>query len=74
MKVELKPCPHCGGKVDYNFDLKLMPDGVKCRRCKMIVHYYGIKYKSTDRFEVPMSQIAELWNRRANEIMEDDRR
>ena len=64
-EIKLKPCPFCGGKVNFNHNAELIPDGVVCQRCKMIVRYMRIKTRAKEQFSVPMEQIAEAWNRRA---------
>ena len=64
-EINLKPCPFCGGKVGFNHNVELIPDGVVCQKCKIVVRYMRIKMKSKDNFEVPMKQMAEAWNRRA---------
>ena len=61
----LKPCPFCGGKVDYACNLDNMPHGVHCHACKYVLSFANIKkLKPHERFGVAMSQIAEQWNRR----------
>ena len=63
--IELQPCPHCGNKVDYAYDLDLEPYGVHCVKCHMIVTYSRVKpLRSTEPFERIMDDIAVRWNRR----------
>lgn len=64
MVIDLARCPHCGGEVQLSFDLELVPDGVICRKCKMIVHYYGLKYKDDDTYVEMINRISEKWNKR----------
>lgn len=63
---ELKPCPFCGGKVWFNVNIDLEPDGIRCARCKYILRYPSIRVeKSTEPFSVVMDKMANEWNRRA---------
>lgn len=62
--TELKPCPFCGGKVKFNHNIELVPDGIYCPACRMLVRYYGIRAKKNEVFGVIMDEIAEAWNRR----------
>lgn len=62
--LELKPCPFCGGRVDYWHDIELNPVGVQCHTCKMFVRMSGMKQGKV--FGDTMARIAERWNRRIN--------
>ncbi len=61
MMVNLKPCPFCGGKVDYWYDAKFKPIGVRCTPCKIAVKMFGLKQERI--FGDTMAKIAERWNR-----------
>ena len=68
MMAELKPCPFCGQKVDYNYDLGLMPIGVYCKNCRIVVRFMGMKKSGKGEvFGDAMKRIAERWNRREGE-------
>lgn len=69
MKVELEPCPHCGGKVNYTYDaVDLYPTGIQCVTCHMIVRYSRIKPpRRNEPYERVFNEFAEAWNRRAGE-------
>lgn len=60
---DLKPCPFCGGKVEYWFDLELNPMGVLCSHCK--IAFKMLSLRRAHEFGSVMEQIAERWNRRA---------
>ena len=62
--ITLKPCPFCGRKVDYNYNIDLELDGVHCMACHMIIRFSRVKARPSDKYEVVMEQIAERWNRR----------
>lgn len=66
MVIDLKPCPHCGKKVDYAYNLELIPYGVHCVNCHAVTTYSRVKAKKSDTFEMIMSQIATRWNRRVD--------
>ncbi len=61
---DLKPCPHCGGKVKFNHNAELIPDGIFCPNCHMMVRFTTIHANRGDKFEVIMDELAEAWNRR----------
>lgn len=70
---DLKPCPFCGGKVDFNFNMEFEPDGIRCIRCKYILRYMKIRItKSTEPFSVVMDKMANEWNTRAKMEVEHD--
>lgn len=63
---ELKPCPLCGGKVDFNYNIELEPDGIFCRQCRTLTRFMGKPaLKRHEPFGVAMDWIKERWNRRA---------
>ena len=62
---KLKPCPFCGGKVGYNYNIELKPDGIHCLNCKMIVRFSGIKMNPKETYGELQARFAEKWNRRA---------
>ena len=64
--IRLEPCPFCGRSVQYNFNIDLVPDGIRCDQCHYIVRFTRIKLRPHDRCEVPMKAMMEIWNRRAN--------
>lgn len=64
--IILEPCPFCGGKVDFSFNIELEPDGIRCGRCKFILRYPRIRItKNTEPFSVVMDKMANEWNKRA---------
>ena len=63
--IELKPCPHCGKKVDFAYDLELEPYGIHCPTCHMVVRFTRVKPAAKNEiFERVMSDIAVRWNER----------
>ena len=69
MMTELKPCPHCGSKVDYAYNLDLIPYGIQCAKCHMIVRFTRVKKPGLhDPFETVMTDIATYWNERKEQI------
>lgn len=63
--IELKPCPFCGGEAEYNYNMELIPDGIRCMKCKYILRYLGMpKATGATPFEKIMEPMAERWNRR----------
>ena len=63
---ELKPCPLCGGKVKFNYNIDFEPDSIACNACHMFVRFSRIRVKGNEKFEVVLKKMAEAWNRRAN--------
>ena len=63
--TELKSCPFCGKKVQIWQDAELIPQGVACHYCKMVVRFTRVKAPgSHEAFERVIDDIAERWNRR----------
>ena len=64
--MELKPCPFCGGKVDFNYNVELEPNGIHCIRCHMHAVFYRVKpARPREIYERVLNDYAEAWNRRA---------
>ena len=64
MNEMLKPCPFCGGKVGYAHDIEMIPYGVTCMRCHMVVRFTRIEAKKREPFGIVMDKIANAWNQR----------
>lgn len=65
-EIKLKPCPFCGGKVDFNYNMNLEPDGIRCMKCRYVLKYMRIRVeKSTEPYRIVMNKMATEWNRRA---------
>ena len=63
--ISLKPCPHCGGPVDFNCSIDFGPDGVRCKKCGVIVRSSLVRpMQKGETFGDVMDRIAEWWNRR----------
>ena len=61
----LSPCPHCGGRINYVYDVLMIPYGVVCNQFHMIVKYTRIKPpQSRETFERVLGEIADKWNER----------
>ena len=60
---ELKPCPFCGGKVQYNIDLWLEPIGVFCPACHAVIRFTRIRMGNRTA-GAAMDEIKDAWNRR----------
>lgn len=65
--ADLKPCPFCGGKVDFNHNIAGVPDGIRCMGCRTILRYLRIKHQNSKPFGIVMDEMAEAWNRRAED-------
>lgn len=66
---ELKPCPFCGGEVNFNVNAMIEPNGVRCMKCRYINIFLGTELQDNERIEACMQRIADKWNRRT----EDDK-
>ena len=67
MNEELSPCPFCGNRVDYAYDLELTPYGVHCSTCHMIARFTRVKRPGLhESFGATMASIRSRWNRRTN--------
>ncbi len=64
---ELKPCPFCGEKVRFTYNIEFEPDGIMCATCHTVMRFIRIRAKSGEKFEVAMNKMAEIWNRRAKD-------
>lgn len=65
---ELKPCPFCGGKVDYQYDGAFEISGIRCSQCHSMTKFYRIpKPKKSETYGESMDKWAECWNRRGGE-------
>lgn len=63
--IELRPCPFCGGKVHYNYNINLEPDGVTCAHCMMIVRFARVKpIQKGESYGDVQKRIADCWNKR----------
>ncbi len=63
--IELKPCPFCGGKADFNYNAELDPDGIRCMKCRVVLRFMRIRHMPKATFGETMVKMAEVWNRRA---------
>ncbi len=64
--IELKPCPFCGGKAQFMYNIDCEPDGILCRKCQYVMRFLRIHHKPKDTFGETMEKMAEVWNRRTN--------
>lgn len=64
--IELKRCPFCGGAVRFNHAPTGEPTSVWCINCHSLTTFTRVKADHTRPFGEIMDDIAERWNRRAN--------
>lgn len=64
--TELKPCPFCGYKVQYNYNADFEPAGIVCMNCHTMTKFMRIEVKPSEKFEIAMDKMADTWNRRTN--------
>lgn len=63
--TELKPCPFCGGKVDYQYDGNFELSGIHCPRCHSRTTFYRfLTPKKSETYGETMDKWADCWNRR----------
>ena len=58
---ELKPCPFCGGKAKYIYQMPY--NAVKCTKCKLFGKTIVDSYEQQDG----KTEAVEAWNRRAED-------
>lgn len=61
---ELKPCPFCGHKPQFNINISGWPVAVFCWRCHAKTEWTNMEDKKTDTAGDVMQRLAERWNRR----------
>ncbi len=66
--IKLKPCPFCGESKAYNvYNIEMEPDGIACPTCNIVIRFPRIKVRGGEKFEIAISKMAEVWNRRMTE-------
>ena len=61
--MELKPCPFCGGKAKYIYQMPL--NAVQCQKCKVFGKTICDLFEQQDG----KAEAIKLWNRRADNAM-----
>lgn len=70
--TELKHCPFCGGHVRFNHNAELIPDGIFCQNCHMLMRFTTIHAGRNEKFEAVMERLAAAWNMRVGDSDETD--
>ena len=66
MEYTLKPCPFCGGSVEFTNYGEMTDDmDIQCTNCGIIVSYYRVTTRE---------EAVRVWNNRVESMMEDDRK
>ena len=66
--TDLKPCPFCGSKVDFQYDGSFELSGIRCSRCHSMTKFYRIpKQKPSETYGEIMDKWAAEWNRRVGD-------
>lgn len=65
-ELELKPCPICGGHVQYCWGPEGEVHGLFCQGCRMYVRWSGeeMQLKNREPIGAQMLRWAYKWNRR----------
>ena len=61
--ADLKPCPFCGGRVRWNFNIEFGINSIMCPGCKAMVQW-RIPEREKDSMGEIMGRWMEKWNRR----------
>lgn len=61
---ELKPCPLCGGDVQFMHNKMMELTGVYCARCHAMTKFTNLEQKPKEKNGDFAARIAERWNRR----------
>lgn len=59
------PCPFCGKKVRFNFNIDFGIDGIWCPTCHAMTRFPKIKDNGIENIGVIAEKWAGIWNRRA---------
>lgn len=59
----LKPCPFCGGDVNFTMDAELWPNGIRCPQCGVFARW-NIKESKNDTAGKIYEELAKRWNQR----------
>ena len=66
-KMGLKPCPFCGGKVRFMYDLWGDPTGIWCDDCHSLTTFSRLQAKRGEKFGDVMDRMTKAWNRRTQD-------